>query len=52
MVQVKRLTGTVVKEACTRMKPSKTDVTGSFSSDVLLNGPDALFKYLATVTGQ
>lgn len=31
------------------MKPGKTDVTGSFTSDVLLHGPDALFDCLAGV---
>ena len=49
MVQVNRITGSAVKEACTRMKPGKADVTGSFTSDVLLNGPDALFECLAGV---
>ena len=49
MVQVNRVTGREVKEACTRMTPGKADVTGSFTSDVLLNGPDALFECLAGV---
>ena len=31
------------------MKPGKTDVTGSFTSDVLLHGPDALFDNLAGI---
>ena len=30
-------------------KPGKTDVTGSFTSDVLLHGPDALFDNLAGI---
>ena len=49
IAQVNRVTGKVVKEACARMKPGKADVTGSFTSDVLLHGPDALFDYLAGV---
>ena len=49
MDQVSRVTGAVVKEACTRMKPGKADVTGAFTSDILLNGPDSLFDSLAGV---
>ena len=47
--EVEKITGNVVKHACTRMKPGKTDVTGSYSSDLLLNGPDSLFDLLAGV---
>ena len=49
MIQVQRLTGKVVKEACSRMKPGKSDVSGSYTSDVLLQGPDVLFEQLAGV---
>ena len=49
ITEVKKVTGEVVKEACSRMKPGKSDVTGSFTSDVLLNGPDTLFVYLAGI---
>ena len=31
------------------MKPGKADVTGSFTSDVLLHGPDILFDFLASI---
>jgi len=31
------------------MKPGKSDVTSSYSSDVFLNGPDILFDKLASV---
>ena len=31
------------------MKPGKADVTGSFTSDVLLNAPDSLFESLAGI---
>ena len=46
IVEVNKLTGPVVKEACSRMKPGKADVTQIFTSDVLLNGPDNLFDHL------
>ena len=29
------------------MKPGKSDVTGSYTSDLLLHGPDTLFEFLA-----
>ena len=47
--EVNKVTGAVVKEACCRMRPGKADVTGSFTSDVLLHGPDSLFDSLAAV---
>ena len=31
------------------MKAGKIDVSGSFSSDILLYGPDKLFDYLAAI---
>ena len=46
MLEVGKVTGAAVKEACSRMKPGKADVTGSFTSDILLNGPDSLFDSL------
>ena len=39
----------MVKQACMRMKPGKTDVTEAYTSDVLLNAPDLLFDLLAGV---
>ena len=49
MIEVNKVTGAAVKEACSRMKPGKADVTGSFTSDILLNGPDSLFDCLAGI---
>ena len=49
LVEVQKVTGAAVKEACSRMKPGKADVTGSFTSDTLLNAPDSLFDSLAGV---
>ena len=46
---VEKVTGAVVKLACSRMKPGKMDVSESYSSDVLLNGPDVLFDHLAAI---
>ena len=48
-VEAMRITGKVVKQACLRMKSGKADVTGAFSSDVFLNGPEILFELLASV---
>ena len=47
--EVRKITGKIVKEACCRMKHGKIDVTGAYSSDVFLNGPDLLFDLLAPV---
>ena len=49
MAEVDRVTGSVLKEACARMKPGKSDVTGSYSSDILLHAPDNIFEELAAV---
>ena len=49
IAEVSKVTGSIVKEACSRMKPGKADVTQSFTSDVLLNGPDNLFEHLASI---
>ena len=49
LVEVNKITGNIVKEACTKMKPGKIDVSGGFSSDVLLHGPDSLFEHLAVI---
>ena len=45
--EVEKVTGGLVKQACTRMKAGKMDVTGSYSSDVFLHAPDVLFELLA-----
>ena len=47
--QVNKVTGKSVKVACANMKPGKSDVTGSYTSDLLLHGPDSLFEFLAGV---
>ena len=47
--EVSKVTGDVVKAACGRIKPGKSDVTGSYSSDVFLNAPDSLFDLLAAI---
>ena len=47
--EVRKVTGQVVKAACSRMLPGKTDVTESYTSDVFLHAPDALFDHLAAV---
>ena len=46
LLEINKINGAVVKEACSRMRPGKADVTGSFTSDVLLHGPDLLFEHL------
>ena len=47
--EVNRITAGIVKEACSKMKPGKNDVTDAFSSDALLHAPDYLFHLLASV---
>ena len=47
--EAEKITGKIVKQACSRMKPGKIDVTESYSSDVFLNGPDLLYDLLARV---
>ena len=49
LVDVDKVSGKVVKEACSRMKPGKADVSESFSSDVFLHAPDVLFDQIAAV---
>ena len=43
------ITGAVLKEAACRMKPGKGDVSGSYTSDAILNAPDSFFDLLAPV---
>ena len=49
MGEVQRVTGAKVKEAVGLMKPKKGDVSGSFTSDALLNAPDVLYDNLAAI---
>ena len=43
------ITGETVKKAATRMRPDKADVSGSFSSNDILNAPDIFFDLIAPV---
>ena len=47
--EVAKVSGTKVKEAACLLKPKKSDISGGFTSDALLNAPDILFDQLATV---
>jgi hypothetical protein len=46
---VEKVTSDAVKTAASRMKSRKSNVSGSFTSDCLRNGPDILFEMLASV---
>ena len=48
-IEVSKVTGIVVKQAVTKMKANKTDVSGSFVSDALKHAPDLFHCQLATV---
>ena len=48
-LEVKKITGKIVKQAAAKMKPGKNDVTGSFSSEALLNAPDNVFDAIARI---
>ena len=47
--EIGKVTGKLVKQACGRMLPGKTDVTEVYTSDVFLNAPDSLFDTLAAI---
>ena len=47
--EIKKITGDIVKDACSKMKAGKLDVSGGFSSDVFLHCPDYLYDMLASV---
>lgn len=47
--EVNKITGQSVKEAACRMKPRKSDVSSSYTSDAILNAPDIFFDILALV---
>ena len=49
ILEVQKIDWSVVKQACSMMKPGKNDVTEAFSSDALLHGPDLLFVMLADI---
>ena len=41
------ITGETVKKSATRMKPDKSDVSGIFSSNAILNASDSFFDIIA-----
>ena len=47
--EVNKITGQSVKEASCRMKPRKSDVSSSYTSDAILNAPDIFFDMIALV---
>ena len=47
--EVAKVTAEVVQRACSKMKAGKADVSGGYSSDVLLHGPPVLFEHIAAV---
>ena len=47
--QADLITGETVKKAAVRMKPDKSDVSSSFSSNAILNAPDSFFNLQAPV---
>ena len=49
MDEIVKITGKIVKEAAAQMKYGKADISGGYSSDAVLNGPDVLFDQLAAV---
>ena len=49
LIDVSKVTPTIVKEASTHIKDDKTDPIFSFSSDCIKNGPDLLFEKLSLV---
>ena len=46
---VNKVTGSVVKEADVRLKAGKSDVSGSYTSDTILNAPDIFFDHMSIV---
>ena len=47
--EVSKITCQAVKKAALLLKPKKSDVSGGFTSDAILNSPDILFVHLAAV---
>jgi hypothetical protein len=47
--EVMRVTGMKVKQAALQMKSDKSDVTGAFTTDAIINAPDIMFEQLACV---
>ena len=47
--EVNKVTGSAVKNAAAKIKPGKADVSGSFTSYVILHAPDSFFDAIAAV---
>ena len=47
--EVDKVTGEIVKQAVSKLKPQKADVSGSYVSDALKSAPDLLYDQLATL---
>ena len=50
IAEVAKLTGAAVKEAASKLKPKKSDVSGGFTSDAILHAPYILFDQLPWLT--
>ena len=49
VLEAEKVTGAVVKEAARSMKPGKSDVSESYTSDAILNAPDSFFDMIAII---
>ena len=49
LTEVNKITPQMVKSAASKMKPMKSDVSGSYTSDAILNAPDIFFSFLSLV---
>ena len=49
MSEIMKITGQVVKDAASKLKAGKQDVSEGYTSDAILNAPDILFIQLAAV---
>ena len=47
--EVWKVSGDSVKVAVDKLKPNKSDVSGSYVSDALKHAPDLLYEQLATI---
>ena len=46
---INKVNGEIVKKAVLKMKAGKADISGSYSSDALLNSPDIVFETIAEI---
>ena len=49
IVETEKITGTVVKKLACKVNPAKSDVSGTYTSDVILYAPDSLFDALERI---